>query len=188
MQSRLRTCPHCNCILRPERYERHLAARHSPEMLARARKSEEDLKQGRVERDSLVICDICHVQLKVRNLDRHRNRFHHLRPSGQPTERFSQNANQNPESAHFSVEVPCSCGGENERCYRCYGTGFHERQVIDQSLSSVNASVPKLDFSRRTLGLGGFASDSRGDDYSIRENGRFSSFPLFDDLDDESSS
>lgn len=74
------------------------------------------------------------------------------------------------------IEVECSCRGENENCYRCYGTGVHKKRVPRTSIAQ--HATPKS--------LANFASDSRGDAYSIRENGRFASAPDEDDYGDES--
>lgn len=31
----------------------------------------------------------------------------------------------------ITITVPCSCGGENERCYKCGGTGIEEKRVLN---------------------------------------------------------
>ena len=84
-----------------------------------------------------------------------------------------------------SVDVPCSCCGENERCFRCDGKGYYE--VSEEKA----ARMGKLATSSPTPvrhGPVGFASDTRGAAYGLREQGRFASAPLHDDFGDDSSS
>ncbi len=78
---------------------------------------------------------------------------------------------------------PCTCGGENEHCFRCNGTGYYVREIVlGQDLQH---SSTKVRSSGQTP-LAGFARDSRAGSYSIREKGRFDSRPDHDDFDDES--
>lgn len=88
----------------------------------------------------------------------------------------------------MTTRVPCTCGGENENCYRCYGSGFFEKQVNADDptqSSSYNRVTPQYG---TTSTVANFASDSRGIPYTIRERGRFDSSPVEDDYGDESSS
>jgi hypothetical protein len=91
---------------------------------------------------------------------------------------------QNP-SAVEKVSIACSCGGENERCYRCYGLGYYE--VSRQRAAAIGqVSAPPSDVKMSRLAT--FASDSRGGSKALRENGRFDTYPAHDAYDEESSS
>lgn len=102
----------------------------------------------------------------------------------------TQNAKTPAPSGAQLVEIraPCSCGGENENCYKCYGTGTYQKTVVEprpyEQFVKIKPDSPRVSRSR----LGGFAADSRGNSYSIREGGRFDSSPIEDDYGDESSS
>lgn len=87
--------------------------------------------------------------------------------------------------APSSVDVPCSCGGENERCFRCYGKGYYE--VSKEKAARMAKPATSSPTSVRH-GPIGFASDARGASYGLREQGRFASAPLHDDFGDDSSS
>lgn len=78
----------------------------------------------------------------------------------------------------------CSCGGENENCFKCDGTGFYTKKVVQDS-SKLTSIAPnsRLGLKNRTPSESTFANDSRGGEYGIRERGRFSSGPLHDDHD-----
>lgn len=85
---------------------------------------------------------------------------------------------------HFE-KAECPCKGENERCSRCDGTGFYVKEVVDQFLTT--PSTPWVDHSARKGGSTtqevSLSNDARGDDYSVRERGRYGSNPLHDDHD-----
>jgi len=83
------------------------------------------------------------------------------------------------------VEVPCSCGGVNERCYRCYGKGSYEVSAEKAAHLEKNAVATPQTLKN---GPASFASDSRGSSYGIRESGRFASAPDHDDFGEDSSS
>ena len=74
--------------------------------------------------------------------------------------------------------IDCSCGGNNENCCRCFGSGYYPATAVKEKKGTMEKPI--------STALGGFASDPRGDIYSIRENGRFSSLCSFDSFDDES--
>lgn len=87
------------------------------------------------------------------------------------------------------VRAPCSCGGENGNCFKCFGTGFYDKELTEDAAKRLHASTAKKKpKNRKAANLATFASDSRGSGYSIREAGRFSSAPLHDDHGEESSS
>lgn len=79
-------------------------------------------------------------------------------------------------------KASCSCGGENENCFKCDGTGFYTKQVVQES--SRTLPVPRnsnLRSKNQQLSESSFSNDSRGGDYGIRECGRYGSIPLYDD-------
>lgn len=80
-----------------------------------------------------------------------------------------------------TVKASCSCGGENENCFRCAGTGFYDKVIAPGAVTEVSPTVVS------TRPLAGFASDPRGSQYGIRAQGRFDSTPHHDNFDDESS-
>jgi hypothetical protein len=181
-----RACPHCGCLLRADRYEHHLAMQHSQaaeekKALLRAKLQEEQVRR-RIEGARCVTCDICRVSVKARNLDRHTRKVHQTAISRHPQDRSSQ------KKGVTLVRAPCTCRGENENCFKCFGTGLYEKELIANPPSSPLLPITRNGSSKKSRTLGGFASDFRGDDYSIREGGRFSSSPLHDDYGDESSS
>jgi hypothetical protein len=75
---------------------------------------------------------------------------------------MQQVVNKQNSSAVDKVSIACSCGGENERCYRCYGLGYYEvsRQcaaAIEQvsalpTMSRWVASLPCFRQSRASKG------------------------------------
>lgn len=72
---------------------------------------------------------------------------------------------------------PCSCGGENERCFRCFGTGLEEisaKEALKRQARTLINVTPG--------GPASFAVDG------VREAGRFSSAPSQDDFGEESMS
>lgn len=76
----------------------------------------------------------------------------------------------------------CSCGGENENCFKCDGTGFYTRQVVEDT-SKLPPPLPngRLRTKNQTYAESTFSNDSRGGEYGIRERGRYGSGPLHDD-------
>jgi len=86
-----------------------------------------------------------------------------------------------PRTKFVNVQSKCSCGGENENCFKCDGTGIETKRLAttagcDTTLFSKNAGV---------VNLAHYANDSRGEPFLVREKGRFDSSPLHDDYDDE---
>lgn len=81
------------------------------------------------------------------------------------------------EGNEIFVAAKCSCQGENETCFKCGGTGFYEKKMIN----AVTNITPEGSISRPEVT---FSNDYRGGIYGIRENGRFESSPLEDDYDE----
>ena len=79
----------------------------------------------------------------------------------------------------------CSCYGENSNCFKCDGTGYYRREVVEKMRSKPLISAPRLCGESSCLfdSENQFSNDARGGDYGIRESGRFSSNPLHDDHD-----
>lgn len=90
-----------------------------------------------------------------------------------------------PKRAPPMVDVPCSCGGENERCFRCDGRGYYE---VSAEKAARMASATTIAATPSSRSLASFASDPRGAAYGVREQGRFASAPIHDDFGDDSSS
>jgi hypothetical protein len=79
----------------------------------------------------------------------------------------------------------CSCGGENANCFKCDGSGYYRREIVEKMKPQSLSTSPKLrNESATTPGAEThFSNDSRGGAHGIRESGRFSSNPLHDDYD-----
>ena len=108
----------------------------------------------------------------------------------QPTEykKFSKQTNQSkreitniPKIKTTTIEAKCSCEGENENCFRCDGTGLYKSNIIinlEECRDRVQEKViQKID----SIQESNFSNDQRGGIYGIRERGRFSSNPLYDE-------
>jgi hypothetical protein len=101
--------------------------------------------------------------------------------SGKQTNQSKKKTTNTPRIKTTSIEAKCSCEGENENCFRCNGTGFYKSKIIT-NLEECRARVQeklirKIDFTQES----NFSNDQRGGLYGIRENGRFSSNPLYDE-------
>lgn len=90
-----------------------------------------------------------------------------------------------PSNPSGRATTPCSCGGENELCYRCFGTGYYE---VSAKQAARLEQQPKVRAATGSGCIASFASDPRGGSHSLRELGRFASTPDHDDYGDESSS
>ncbi len=82
-------------------------------------------------------------------------------------------------------QAACSCNGENERCFKCNGTGFYIKKIIEELSIPTSKTTKSSRSAKKTRSIqeSSFSNDPRGNDYGIRENGRFSSNPLYDDHD-----
>lgn len=78
-------------------------------------------------------------------------------------------------------QASCSCGGENEKCFRCDGTGYYTKQVVPPSANSPSSAHSNLRIKNQPPTESSFSNDSRGGDYGIRERGKYGSNPLYDD-------
>ena len=90
-----------------------------------------------------------------------------------------------PASLASRTTTNCSCGGENERCYRCDGRGYYE---ISPQRAARNAAPLGANAATSGGSSAGFSSDPRGGAYGIRELGRFPSAPDSDDYGEEAAS
>lgn len=79
------------------------------------------------------------------------------------------------------VDAACSCGGENEKCYKCNGTGIYKKEVVDNIDECQDRLQVRQAFSANPKQESQFSNDQRGGSFGIREQGRFSSNPHFDE-------
>lgn len=80
--------------------------------------------------------------------------------------------------------APCTCGGLNENCFRCDGTGYYTREIVESFVQPNQIDeIRKHGARTATPQEISFSNDPRGDNRAIREIGRFESSPLRDDHD-----
>ena len=101
------------------------------------------------------------------------------------SQQLASPGNDAKQLAQFPAQVACPCGGDNERCYRCDGRGYYE--VSAAKAAKLTMTVPRSAKNKMEQPAT-FASDGRGSAYGLRERGRFTSTPIHDNYDDESSS
>ncbi len=79
----------------------------------------------------------------------------------------------------------CSCAGENSNCFKCDGTGYYRREVVEsmKHVATVAVSNQREQSHISPKPETRFSNDARGGEYGIRESGRFASNPLYDDYD-----
>ena len=108
----------------------------------------------------------------------------------QPTEykKFSKQTNQSkreikniPKIKITTIEAKCSCEGENENCFRCDGTGFYKSNIITNLEECRDRMQEKAIQKIDSIQESNFSNDQRGGIYGIRERGRFSSNPSYDE-------
>jgi hypothetical protein len=92
-----------------------------------------------------------------------------------------QQVKTSPKIKTTSVNAECTCNGENEKCFKCHGTGFYQRTFVE-NMSECHDRVQE----KNAYGTGSnqetqFSNDQRGGTYGIREQGRFSSNPLYEE-------
>lgn len=85
-------------------------------------------------------------------------------------------------SKFITVSSPCSCQGLNENCFKCWGSGQEQKQVATSPGSDTTLFGRA---SKNSPKLGSFASDSRGNEFALREKGQFDSRPICDSYGDE---
>ena len=100
-----------------------------------------------------------------------------------PTASFGGNSGQILSTAYEGgviishIQSECTCGGINERCIKCDGTGYCAKKIIESG--HINHESPRtIKTSKQEVS---FSNDPRGGVYGIRENGRFFSNPSHDD-------
>lgn len=79
----------------------------------------------------------------------------------------------------------CSCGGENANCFKCDGTGYYRREIVETIDFDPTGKIAKFrsEIVSRPKPEAHFSNDTRGGEYGLRERGRFASSPLHDDYD-----
>lgn len=80
-----------------------------------------------------------------------------------------------------SIESKCSCGGENENCFKCNGTGIYTKKIVSNIEECHHAIQEKQARAINSNEESKFSNDQRGGIYGIRERGRFSSNPLHEE-------
>jgi hypothetical protein len=87
-----------------------------------------------IAKPRLVVCPVCRAQLRESNLPRHMARVHRGVGALEPLTAFAGPRPTEPsppphDPAHAAIRAglvggrSCTCGGSNENCSRCYGTG-----------------------------------------------------------------
>lgn len=84
-----KTCPVCNCNLRLKNFNRHMQLQHNPvaeKHRAAQQLATKELKLKRehekeLEKDTIVQCPICQLDIKKKNLRRHKRKSHRLKPN-----------------------------------------------------------------------------------------------------------
>lgn len=73
-------CPICGCKLLPERYDQHMETQHSAEAELKReliqQEIEEIRKQKEIEGEEIIQCEICHIEIKRKNLNKHNYHVH----------------------------------------------------------------------------------------------------------------
>ena len=111
------------------------------------------------------------------------------RPKKSATPKKSKNqksqANQIVKSSSkiktISIEAKCRCEGENENCFRCNGTGFYNSQIVTNIEECQDIIQEKRTYQTNSTQESQFSNDQRGGIYGIRERGRYSSNPLYEE-------
>lgn len=106
------------------------------------------------------------------------NTFDISAPLGTKIGTVLKKSNENGREINYE-QAECSCLGENERCNRCFGSGYYTKKIIEETNKKPIKEKAKTSNSIEV----NFSNDMRGNSFSIRELGRFSSNPLHDDYD-----
>ena len=86
-----------------------------------------------------------------------------------------------PRIKTISIEAKCSCDGENENCFRCNGTGFYKSRIVTNIEECRDRIQEKTKNNTNSTQESQFSNDQRGGIYGIREHGRYSSNPLYEE-------
>ncbi|WP_314323532.1 hypothetical protein [Comamonas aquatica] len=93
----------------------------------------------------------------------------------------NQAAKSSPKIKTVSIEAKCSCEGENENCFRCNGTGFYKSRMVTNIEECQDRIQEKRNHQKNSTQESQFSNDQRGGIYGIREHGRYSSNPLYEE-------
>ena len=69
----------------------------------------------------------------------------------------------------------------NENCFKCNGTGFYKSKIITNINECQERIQEKVSQKTNPVQESQFSNDQRGGIYGIRESGRFSSNPLYEE-------
>lgn len=86
-----------------------------------------------------------------------------------------------PKIKTVSIKAKCSCAGENENCFRCNGTGFYKSKIVTNIEECQDRIQEKRTQKINSIQESEFSNDQRGGIYGIREHGRYSSNPLYEE-------
>ena len=93
----------------------------------------------------------------------------------------NQTVKSSPRIKTVSIEAKCSCEGENENCFRCNGTGFYKSRIVTNIEECQDRIQEKRTHQTNSTQESQFSNDQRGGIYGIREHGRYSSNPLYEE-------
>ena len=93
----------------------------------------------------------------------------------------NQAAKSSPKIKTVSIVAKCSCEGENENCFRCNGTGFYKSRMVTNIEECQDRIQEKRPHQKNSTQESQFSNDQRGGIYGIREHGRYSSNPLYEE-------
>lgn len=103
------------------------------------------------------------------------------KPTSQNNQSKKTSPKTSPKIKTISVKAKCSCGGENEKCFKCNGAGFYSRRVVTNIEECQERLQEKRSNKTNSIQESQFSNDQRGGIYGIRESGRFSSNPLHEE-------
>ncbi len=194
--SKIINCPHCNSTVRVDRLQKHIDKVHSPINFLKL--NENYSKEIKNKNPFFTKKPIIHVFRSngKKNEPKSRLRPNHLQDGkitgNNPSPKFGEEIGAIlKKEKNNGIEIRyeqalCSCNGNNERCMRCDGTGYYAKKIIEES--DENSSKFHIRNKIRSTNPSStqesnFSNDFGGDDYGIRECGRFNSNPLHDDYD-----
>ena len=78
-------CPICQCKVLLERYKTHITEKHSPEAelkrIILQHQIENNRKQREIEGEEIICCELCGVEIKRKNLNKHKYNVHKKKKS-----------------------------------------------------------------------------------------------------------